>query len=180
MNKNGIKTINTINYQTRTYAIEKDPVKIFGNNFRLRIFYKNSRIPELNLDGKDIQVFLPSKYKKIGSVKILNLALDKMYESIARNEMERVMEKTRIMLGFAPEDYEIKKMHGVLANCSDDKKITINPEIVKYYRNVIEFIVLHEFCHIKYKTHCRKFYDLLEKYMPNYRIYARQIDNMKY
>ena len=180
MNKNGIKTIKTINYQTRTYAIEKDPVKIFGKNFRLRIFYKNLKISELNLDGKDIQVFLPSKYKKIGSVKILNLALDKMYESIARDEIERVMEKTRIMLGFAPEDYEIKKMHGVLAKCSDDKKITINPEIVKYDRNVIEFIVLHEFCHIKYKTHCRKFYDLLEKYMPNYRFYARKIDNLKY
>ena len=90
------------------------------------------------------------------------------------------MEKTRIMLGFAPEDYEIKKMHGVLATCDADKKITINPQIVKYDRNVIEYIILHEFCHLKFKTHCRKFYELLEQYMPNYRMYARQIENMKY
>ena len=170
----------TINYQVRTYAIEKDPVKIFGKDFRLRIFYKNAHIPELNLLGRDIQVYLPNKYKKIGNIKILNLALEKMYEAIAKDEIEKVMEKTRIMLGIAPEDYEIKKMHGVLAKCTDDKKIAINPEIVKYDRNVIEFIILHEFCHLKYKTHCRKFYELLEKYMPNYVLYARQIENMKY
>lgn len=180
MNKFGIKTINTINLQTRGYAIEKDPVIIFGKNFRLRIFYKNSKISELNLAGRDIQVYLPNKYKKIGSIKILNVALDKMYEAIAKDEVERVMEKTRLLLGFAPEDYEVKKMHGILAKCSDDKKITINPEIAKYNRNVIEYIILHEFCHLKYKTHCRKFYELLQNYMPNYRTYAMQIENMKY
>lgn len=176
---NMLKT-KTINYGVRTYAIEKDPVKIFGKDFRLRIFYKNANIPELNLLGRDIQVYLPNKYKKIGNVKILNLALDKMYETIAKDEIEKVMEKVRIMLGIAPEDYEIKKMHATLAKYTDDKKITINPEIVKYDRNVIEYIVLHEFCHLKYKTHCRKFYELLEKFMPNYRSYARQIENMKY
>ena len=176
---NMLKT-KTINYGIRTYAIEKDPVKIFGKDFRLRIFYNNLRIPELNLLGRDIQVILPNKYKKIGNVKILNLALEKMYETIAKDEIEKTMEKTRIMLGFAPEDYEIKNMHGILAKCSEDKKITINPEIIKYDREVIEFIVLHEFCHLKYKTHCRKFYELIEKYMPNYRLYACQIDNMKF
>ena len=96
MNKLGIKSLNTINFETRNYAIEKDPVKIFGKNFRLRIFYKNLKISELNLSGRDIQVYLPNKYKKIGSIKILNVALDKMYESIAKDEVERVMEKTRM------------------------------------------------------------------------------------
>ena len=64
MNKLGIKTISLNTFQTREYAIEKDPVKIFGKNFRLRIFYKNLKISELNLKGRDIQVYLPNKYKK--------------------------------------------------------------------------------------------------------------------
>ena len=38
---------------------------------------------------------------------ILDLAIEKMYEQIANVEIERAMEKTRIMLGFAPEEYEI-------------------------------------------------------------------------
>lgn len=181
MNKIQTKTNNIVRYKVGSYAIEKDPVKIFGKNFRLRISYKNLKISELNLIGRDIQVYLPNKYKKIGNYKILNLALDKMYEAIAKDEIERVMEKTRIMLGkIAPEDYEIKKMHGELAHCSEDKKITINPEIVKYDRKVIEYIILHEFCHLKYKTHSKRFYEMIAKYMPEYKKYACQIENLKY
>lgn len=180
MNKLQTRTNSMVKYNMGSYDIEKDPVKIFGKNFRLRISYKNLKVSELNLFGRDIHVYLPNKYKKIGNTKILNVALDKMYEAIAKDEIERIMEKTRIMLGFAPEDYEIKKINGAMASCSADKKITINPEIAKYDRNVIEYIVLHEFCHLKYRTHAKRFYELIEKYMPNYKEYACRIENLKY
>ena len=49
-----------------------------------------------------------------------------MYEQIANNEIENIMEKTRKMLGIAPEDYEISKIKDGLAKCVNGK-ITINP-----------------------------------------------------
>ena len=98
---------------------------------------------------------------------ILDLAIEKMYEQIANVEIERAMEKTRIMLGFAPEEYEIAKMK-TLGTCKE-RKITINPEIVKYNRKVIDYVVLHQYCHLKYKTHSKKFFEMLEKYQPDYK-----------
>ena len=79
------------------------------------------------------------------------------------------MEKTRIMLGFAPEEFEIKKIN-TFGKC-EDGKIIINPEIVKYGRKIIDYIVLHQYCHLKYKTHCKAFYNLLAKYEINYKFY---------
>ena len=90
-----------------------------------------------------------------------------MYEQIAKVEIERAMEKTRIMLGFAPEEYEITKMNK-LGEC-EDNKIFINPEIVQYNRKIIDYVVLHQYCHLKYKTHCKSFFNMLEKYNPNYK-----------
>ena len=98
---------------------------------------------------------------------ILDLAIEKMYEQIAKVEIERAMEKTRIMLGFAPEEYEIKKMR-TLGKC-EDKKITIHPEVVKYNRKVIDYIVLHQYCHLKHKNHTKAFFKMLETYLPNYK-----------
>ena len=100
-----------------------------------------------------------------------------MYEQIAKVEVERAMEKTRILLGFAPEDYEIRKMSEELGRC-EENKITINPEIVKYDREVIDYIVLHEYCHLKYKSHCKSFEKMIEKYEPNYKKYERIIANI--
>ena len=50
-----------------------------------------------------------------------------------------------------------------------DKKITINPEVVKYNRKVIDYVVMHQYCHLKYKTHSKGFYKLLEQYKPDYK-----------
>lgn len=155
-------------------AAERHPVPVLGTDYKVKIIYKNIKFAELNVEDKIIKISLPSKYKKTNNEKILDIAIDKMYEQIAKVEVERAMEKTRILMGFAPEDYEIKKMSNDLGRC-ENNKITINPEIVKYDRNVIDYIVLHEYCHLKYKNHCKSFINMLEKYEPNFKEYEKML-----
>lgn len=148
-------------------TIERHPVPVLGVDYKVKIVYKNIRITELDVEGKTIKISLPNKYRKMSNKEILDLAIEKMYEQIANVEIERAMEKTRIMLGIAPEEYEIAKIK-TLGACKDNK-ITINPEVVKYNRKVIDYIVLHQYCHLKYKTHSKGFYKMLETYQPDYK-----------
>ena len=148
--------------------LERHPVPVLGIDYKVKIIYKNIKCAELNVEDKMIKISLPNKYKRTNNEKILDLAIDKMYEQIAKVEVERAMEKTRLLLGFAPEDYNIKKIKNELGKC-EDKKITINPEIVKYERDIIDYIVLHQYCHLKYKTHSKSFINMIEKYEPKYK-----------
>ena len=148
-------------------SIERHPVPVLGVDYKVKIVYKNTKITELDVENKTIKISLPNKYKKMSNKEILDLAIEKMYEQIANVEIERAKEKTRIMLGFAPEEYEIAKIK-TLGTCKD-KKITINPEIVKYSRKVIDYVVLHQYCHLKYKTHSKGFMKMIEKYQPDYK-----------
>ena len=155
-------------------------VKIFGKNYDVQVEYKNIKAPELNLrENYKIEIILPAKYKKVGNEQILKMSIEKMYEQIANTEIEGIMEKTRKMLGIAPEDYEIRKMGKTLGKC-EDGKITIDPELMQYKREVIEYVVAHEFCHLKYKTHGKRFYQIIEKYIPEYRKYEREIQEFEY
>ena len=156
---------------------ERHPVPLLGTDYKVKIIYKNIKVAELDVEDKIIKISLPNKYKKANNERILDIAIDKMYEQIAKIEVERAMEKTRILLGFAPEDYEIRKMSEELGRC-EENKITINPEIVKYDREIIDYIVLHEYCHLKYKSHCKSFIKMLEKYEPNYKKYERFVANI--
>lgn len=153
---------------------ERHPVPILGTDYKVKIIYKNIKVTQLDVEDKIIKISLPNKYKKANNEKILDIAIDKMYEQIAKVEVERAMEKTRILLGFAPEDYEIRKMKNALGKC-ENKKIIINPEIVKYDRNVIDYIVLHQYCHLKYKNHCKSFMEMIEKYEPDFEKYEKLI-----
>ena len=156
---------------------ERHPVPVLGTDYKVKIIYKNIKVAELDIEDKIIKISLPNKYKKANNERILDIAIDKMYEQIARVEIERAMEKTRILLGFAPEDYEIRKMSNELGRC-EENKITINPEIVKYDREAIDYIVLHEYCHLKYKSHCKSFIKMLEKYEPNYKKFEKIVSNI--
>ena len=146
--------------------------KIFGKNYDIKIIYKKIENKELNLNGKIIEINLPFKYKRNSNIDILKLALEKMYDEIARIEIENIMEETRVMLkGLAPENYIIKRIPNKLAKTLKDKTIVINPEIVKYNKEILRYVVLYEFCHLKYRTNTKKFWDMIEKYMPSYEEY---------
>ena len=158
-------------------SIERHPVPVLGVDYRVKIVYKNIKITELDVEEKTIKISLPNKYKKMSNTAILDLAIEKMYEQIANVEIERAMEKTRIMVGFAPEEFEIKDMK--VFGKYEDNKIMLNPQIVKYGRKIIDYVVLHQYCHLKYKTHCRAFYDLLKKYEPDYKYYDELLNRLE-
>lgn len=150
-------------------------VNIFGKRYDIHFKYENVKTPELNIEKNyKIKIIIPNKYKKIGNGPIIEMSIKKMYEQIANNEIESIMEKTRRMLGIAPEDYNIEEMNKTLGKCTNGK-ITINPELMQYKREIIEYVVAHEFCHLKYKTHGKKFYQIIEKNFPQYRNYEKAI-----
>lgn len=166
--------------EKRDAYIETGMVKIFGEDFSIHIRYKNIKTLTVNVEDYNIKIELPNKYKKVSKEEMLTVLVEKIYKVIAKREIERAMEKTRILLGFAPEDYKLEKMSNTLGKCTQDKTIIINPEIVKYRPEVIDYVVLHEFCHLKYKTHAKGFYEMIKKYEPNYETYASEISGIQY
>ena len=46
--------------------------------------------------------------------------------------------------------------------------INLNVNLLKAPEDVIDYIILHELCHLKIKEHSHHFWDFLRKSMPNY------------
>lgn len=47
-------------------------------------------------------------------------------------------------------------------------KIILNPELIKASRRYIDYVIIHELCHIAHKQHNRAFYDLLASRLPQW------------
>lgn len=161
--------------------IRNEIVKLFGEDCKVIINYKNLKKPTLTVEGKNIKISLPNKYKKLNRDEILVKLIEKLYDVVANQELELIMEKIRKMLGFAPEDYIIKRIDGKIANClTEEKIIMINPDIVKYDKETIEYILIHEFCHLKYKTHSKKFEEIIKNNVINQEKYQILCENLKF
>lgn len=161
--------------EKRNY-IQNKTVKILGKNFALKIIYKNIKLPKLDVTEGFVRIEIPTKYKKMDCTDVIQILLEKMYDRLATQEIENIMEKVRLATGIAPEDYEIKRMENIIAKFLPESKIIVNPDIIRYNKTLIEYIITHEFCHIKYRTHSKKFYQLLEEYVPNYIQYEKELN----
>ena len=160
--------------------IRNEIVKLLGDDCKVIINYKNLKKPTLTVEGKDIKICLPNKYKKLNREEILVKLIEKLYDLVAEKEIEMSMERVRKLVGFAPEDYQIKRIENKMGDCIKEKElIIINPDIVKYDRETIDYIVLHQFCHLKYKTHSKKFIEMITNIMPNYIKYEKIVNLIK-
>ena len=90
-----------------------------------------------------------------------------------KEEFKEIVEKHANELvkqtGLVPNKITIKKIKYAWGSCSNKKNMTINLELIKYSEQAIRYVILHEFCHIKYMNHSRDFWNLVEKYMPDYK-----------
>lgn len=154
--------------EVKVVYVKVTDITILGQKFEVKVAYKNVKVTELNFENREVKIVLPIKYKSKDIKKILNVILNKMYEQIAKKEVEVIMEKIRSKLKFAPEDYKIAVIKNSMAKCNNVREILINPYIVRYDIATVEYIILHEYCHLKYKTHSKGFWELIKKAMPQY------------
>lgn len=154
-------------------------ITLFGKNYITHVNFKHIKTPEVNWNENSIEILLPNEYKNKDLYPIMQTVSNKLYFCVAEKELDSILEKTRLILGIAPENIEIK----LLTNCLgtvEGQNIYISPELFKYRKEVVEYIVAHEFCHLKYKTHSKNFYNMLANYVPNYEKLSKELNCIKY
>lgn len=156
------------------------PIAIFGKEYEIFIKYDNIKNPTLNLLKNYVEIILPKEYINKTKTKIIDATTNKLYKSIAKEELEILLEDIRHILGFAPEDVKIQILdNDYLAKCVNNV-ITINPQIIQYNKEIIRFIIFHQFCHLKYKNHTKSFEEIMEKYIFNYDEIKKQVKYLKF
>ena len=71
----GIIMMRLLNKKTNLEKEIGRTTKIFGENYDIKIIYKKIKNPELNLNGKSIEIYLPFRYKRNGDMNILKPAI---------------------------------------------------------------------------------------------------------
>ncbi|MBW8191823.1 M48 family metallopeptidase [Neiella marina] len=63
-------------------------------------------------------------------------------------------------------------------SCSAKGKLMLNPHLVKAPKECIDYVILHELCHIAEYNHSERFWRLLSSVMPNWKEVKSRLDGM--
>jgi hypothetical protein len=61
-------------------------------------------------------------------------------------------------------------------SCSETGRISLNTHLVKTPIELVEYVVLHELCHLRYLDHGRRFYGLMTSHLPGWEIRRKDLD----
>jgi predicted metal-dependent hydrolase len=123
---------------------EGSTLPYLGRNYPLRILKNQSEYSIKFLDGEFTIGIKPSKQSTTPTTTAM---IKKLYEE------QRIV---------------IKRLKNRWGSMTKEGSINLNVNVLKAPEDVIDYIILHELCHLKVKEHSYHYWDHVRRYMPNY------------
>ena len=94
-----------------------------------------------------------------------------------RNNLAELIPKWESIVGVKASYYGIKRMRTKWGSCnSEQKRIWLNLELAKKTPQSLEYVLVHEIIHVLEPKHSDRFFELLDEYMPTWRIHRDTLD----
>lgn len=137
-----------------------------GRQYRLRIRYNETK--RVRLLGRFFEMELPNPNK---SDKARSLMLN-WYSAHAKNLLLKRLTQylpTFLRMGASEPEVRYRRMKKRWGSCSSNGVIILNTELVKAPMHCIDYVIIHELCHLLYPQHDRKFYNLLGRILLDWK-----------
>lgn len=146
-----------------------------GRQYRLKV-YKNKE-SDVKLLGKFIKVYTTdvSNHSEIKEL------LYKWYAKHALFIFNRRIELYKNVIKNLNADFseiKIRQMKKRWGSCGKSCAIVLNTELIKAPLFCIDYVIMHEICHLKNRSHDYKFYKLLEKHMPDWKLRKERLERV--
>ncbi len=74
--------------------------------------------------------------------------------------------------------FEIKRMKNRWGSCTASQRILLNPELIKAPSKCIEYVIIHEICHLVHHNHSKEFYELLSDKMHDWERWKEKLERL--
>ena len=112
--------------------------------------------------------------------KLVKSLIDEWYKnkfrSISRERLEALIYKASWVKN--SPSIKIMNMKKQWGSCSTKGNLILNPHLVKAPKECIDYVILHELCHIAEHNHSEHFWRLLTQVMPNWKEVKARLDGM--
>lgn len=140
-----------------------------GENFRLRLVESDRRKSSASLQGDCFLVQLNREIPAAARASEIYRKLVQLYRELARQAIWERVEFFKTQLNVEYNQIRIKEQKSRWGSCSKKGNLNFNWKLVMAPPDIIDYIVVHEICHLIHMNHSRDFWKCVEGLMPDYR-----------
>ena len=72
-------------------------------------------------------------------------------------------------MGVHPKGIKITSARKRFGSCGPNDTICFSWRLMTYPKEAVDYVIVHELSHLVERNHSSKFYDVVRKYMPDYK-----------
>ena len=145
-------------------ATKREPVN--GQSF---LYLGRNYYLQYSVESKEIEFKGRYFYAPEGSTARLSGLFKEFYRQRGYKFITPRVNKYAETMGLKIEEISIQELKTRWASCSDKKpKINFHWKVMMAPASVIDYLIVHELCHFKHKRHNADFWNLVDKYYPDY------------
>lgn len=159
-----LKTRKYIGGEAHLYLGREYILKIVISKHEEKVKFSGKFLEVHTADKSQVETLLKKWYLKIAKEKINEIAFS-------------LIEKFK-KYNIAPEKIIFRSMPTRWGSCTSNKKIILNPELIKAPKPCIQYVIIHELCHLVHRSHSQKFYDLQTKEMSDWLKWKMKLERL--
>ena len=127
---------------------------------------------QLNEDDPFVQDFIAKGLKKFEDV-----VPDIPPEITSRGTILALVDAYAARMSVNPTRVQLRDMRRKWGSCSSKGTVTLNTRLTWLEHDLVEYIVCHELAHLIELNHSKKFWAIVERYMPDYK---QRVDKLRH
>lgn len=145
--------------------VSGETVTYLGKNYRLKV-----------LIGEQPSIKLKRGYVEATVIKTdvdpkntIRSLLEHWYRSLAEKRLGEKTVRLASVIGVNPASVTVKNYKSRWGSCSTKGDISYNWRIILAPHSIVDYVVVHELCHMLEHNHSSKYWKHVERHVPNWR-----------
>lgn len=143
--------------------ISGESFSYLGRNYRLKV--NRGHFKPVKLIQGRLVVTVPNGKEQ---PHMIRNALVRWYKHLAEQKLQDKAERYAAIIGVNPTGIGIRTFKSRWGSCSVKGKIDFNWKIIMAPNRMVDYVVVHELCHLKHHDHSPKFWKEVERVLPDY------------
>ena len=157
---------------SKNYFDGETSIRIDGMAHKVIVCFGKQKVTH-NIVEKIIYVYLPLKYQheplcsKVITSKV-KLLIEKWFNGAITDYLNNKLPMLSAITSLHPKAFKVRKYKSRWGSCNNRGELSFNSLLKMLPPWVVDYVIVHELCHLKYLNHSTNFWQLVAQHYPNY------------
>ena len=162
------KMSDILKYESKKEFVNGEKFSLRGRRYSLKVKKSNKNLPSLEFKKSQFNAIVPMQFSEEQHPLILRSLFIKLYKERAIKIIDERVKKYSIYFKNKPKKIIVTNLKNKWGSCSKKNQIRYNWRIILANTSIIDYVIVHELCHMIHKNHSKYYWDEVKRILPDY------------